>query len=80
LQDESMKSVLIRDLPDDVHAELRRRAESAGKSLQQYLAEELRRVASRPTVADVVDRIERERSGGRVGLQAAVTDLESSRR
>lgn len=75
-----MKSVLIRDLPDDVHAELRRRAESAGKSLQQYLAEELRRVASRPTVADVVDRIERERSGGRVGLQAAVTDLESSRR
>lgn len=80
MQDESMKSVLIRDLPDDVHAELRRRAESAGKSLQQYLAEELRRVASRPTVADVVDRIERERSGGRVGLQAAVTDLESSRR
>jgi plasmid stability protein len=33
-----MRNVLIRDVPDDVHAELQRRAEDAGQSLQQYLS------------------------------------------
>jgi len=75
-----MKSVLIRDVPDDVHAALRSRAEREGKSLQQYLVEELRRVASRPTLSEVLDRIERERAGGRVGFDTAVDDLESGRR
>lgn len=70
-----MPNVLVRDLPDDVHASLQRRAESAGQSLQQYLASELTRLASMPTMDDVLARISR-RSGGRVGLERAVADLD----
>ena len=73
-----MPNVLVRDLPDDVHASLQRRAESAGQSLQQYLVTELTRLASRPTMDDVLARISR-RHGGRVGLERAVADLDEER-
>lgn len=73
-----MPNVLVRDLPDDVHASLQRRAESAGQSLQQYLATELTRLASAPTMDDVLVRISRRR-GGRVGLDRAVADLDEER-
>ncbi len=73
-----MPNVLVRDLPDDVHASLQRRAESAGQSLQQYLATELTRLASMPTMDDVLARISR-RNGGRVGLERAVADLDAGR-
>jgi plasmid stability protein len=73
-----MKNVLVRDVPDDVHAQLQRRADAAGQSLQQYLSAELTRLATTPTMADVLDRIARRR-GGRVGLSTAVTDLDQAR-
>jgi hypothetical protein len=73
-----MPNVLVRDLPDHVHAQLQRRAEAAGQSLQQYLTAELIRLAMTPTMTDVLDRIARRR-GGRVGLDTAVTDLEEAR-
>lgn len=73
-----MANVLIRDLPDDVHAALRRRAESRGQSLQQFLAAELTQLAARPSVEELFARVER-RSGGRVGLPTAVDDLEADR-
>lgn len=47
--------------------------------MQQYLAGELKRIASPPPLDDVLDRIETERSGGRVRFAAAVEDLESAR-
>lgn len=73
-----MPNVLVRDLPDDVHAELQRRAEQRGQSLQQYLAGELGRLASRPELDEVLDRIGRRR-GGRVGLERASEDLAADR-
>ena len=54
-----MPNVLVRDVPEDVHTALQRRAEQRGQSLQQYLAGELRRLAERPSVDEVLDRIER---------------------
>jgi hypothetical protein len=74
-----MPNVLVRDLPDEVHAQLQRRAESQGQSLQQYLVLELRRLAERPTLDEILDRIER-RHGGRVGFDQAVADLTEDRR
>jgi plasmid stability protein len=74
----SMPNVLIRNLPDDVHATLQRRAASAGMSLQQYLSSELAHLARNPTMDEVLDRI-RTRSGGRVGFQTAVDDLREER-
>jgi len=73
-----MPNVLIRDLPAEVHASLQRRAEAAGQSLQQYLANELSRVAQSPTLAEVMERIA-QRSGGRVGFETAVDDLADER-
>jgi len=69
-----MPNVLVRDLPHDVHAELQRRAEQRGQSLQQYLAAELGRLAEKPTLEEVLDRISRRR-GGKVGLGQAAVDL-----
>ena len=73
-----MPNVLVRDLPDDVHARLQRRAEAAGQSLQQFLATELTRLSTTPTMDDVLARINR-RKGGRVGLDTAVNDLTGQR-
>ncbi len=73
-----MPNVLVRDLPEEVHAQLQRRAKSQGQSLQQYLVAELNRLAERPTIDEVLDRVER-RHGGRVGLDQAAADLAEDR-
>ena len=73
-----MPNVLVRDVPKDVHASLQRRAEQHGQSLQQYLSTELRRLAERPTMDEVLERIAGHH-GGRVGLQQAVADLNVDR-
>jgi antitoxin FitA len=73
-----MPNVLVRDLPDDVHAGLQRRAAAAGQSLQQYLAAELTRLATAPSMEEVLARIAR-RKGGRVGLDVGVDDLTEER-
>jgi plasmid stability protein len=77
----SMPNLLVRDLPDDVHAELQRRAQRHGQSLQQYLTDELCRLVARPELDEVLDRIERRRGGrgGRVGLAQAADDLAGAR-
>lgn len=73
-----MPNVLVRDVPDDVHAALQRKAEQRHQSLQQYLTAELRRVAERQQVNDVLDHVETHR-GGRVGLRQAVEDIGGER-
>lgn len=74
-----MPNVLVRDLPEEVHATLQRRAVQRGQSLQQYLAGELKRLAERPSLDEVLERIERHRDG-QVGLGQAVEDLTEERR
>lgn len=73
-----MPNVLVRDVPDDIHTALQRRAATSGQSLQQYLVNELTRLAVRPTIADVLAQIE-ALEGGHVGLSAAVADLQAER-
>jgi plasmid stability protein len=73
-----MANVLVRDLPDDLHAELQRRAEQRGQSLQQYLSGELKRIAAKPSLDDVLNRIDSHR-GGQVGYEQAVTDIATER-
>jgi plasmid stability protein len=73
-----MPNLLIRDVPEDIHAALQRRAELRGQSLQQFLSAELKRLAERPSLDEVLDRIERHR-GGRVGLRQAAEDLAAER-
>jgi plasmid stability protein len=57
-----MPSIQIKNVPEETHAVLRRRAAAAGQSLQEYLRGRLIEEASRPTVNEVL-----ERAGGRTG-------------
>jgi hypothetical protein len=74
-----MTNILVRGVPEDVHATLQRRAERQGQSLQQYLVTQLQRLAERPSLEETLRRIE-SRSGGRIGLEQAVADLGEDRR
>ncbi len=74
----SMPHVLVRDVPDDVHAALQRKAEHHHQSLQQYLTVELRHLAERRSISEVLDEVEVQH-GGQVGFAAAVTDLDEER-
>ena len=46
----------VRNVPEDVHAELRRRAQAAGVSLSEYVLRELEKVAARPPIEEVLAR------------------------
>ncbi|MDJ1113778.1 FitA-like ribbon-helix-helix domain-containing protein [Microbacterium dauci] len=73
-----MPNILVRDLPAETHAELVRRAQSRGQSLQQFLADELGRLAARPPVEEFWTRIGHRR-GGRIGLEDAAEIVRAGR-
>jgi len=73
-----MPSVQIKDVPDDVHAILRRRAAAAGQSLQEYLRCRLSEDARRPTLEEVLERAG-ARAGGSTPLEAAAAILRAER-
>ena len=75
---QNMPSVQIKSVPEDVHAELRRRAEMAGKSLQEYLLGRLIEEARSPTLEEVLDRAG-GRSGGDVPLLEAAAEIRLDR-
>jgi plasmid stability protein len=73
-----MKTVQVRNVPDETHSVLRRRAAEAGTSLQEYLLATLNELAERPTVTEVLERAG-GRSGGRVRLGTAAAHLRAER-
>jgi plasmid stability protein len=73
-----MPSVQIKDVPEQTHAVLRRRAAAAHQSLQEYLRSRLIEEASQLTLDEVLDRAG-GRSGGSVPLKAAVTTVRADR-
>lgn len=73
-----MPNVQVRDVPDEVHQALVRRAAQAGQSLQHFLAGQLAVIASTPTTQDILDRIER-RSKGELPAATAIEALDAER-
>ena len=71
-------SIQVKDVPDDVHATLRRRAAAAGQSLQEYLLAQLIEEARTPTLDEVLDRAG-GRAGGRAGFKAAAKLVRTDR-
>ena len=53
-----MSMIQIRNVPDGLHRRLKARAAMAGMSLSDYLLNEIRRAAERPTVAELRARLE----------------------
>lgn len=73
-----MPSIQVKDVPDEVHATLRRRAAAAGQSLQEYLLAQLVDTAERSTLEEVLDRAG-GRAGGQAGFAAAVRAVRADR-
>jgi antitoxin FitA len=74
--------ITIRDVPDAVRNELAARAALQGKSMQEYLRAELERLAARPPVEKVLERI-RERkatAGVRLSPGEILTHRDADRR
>jgi plasmid stability protein len=65
-----MPSIQIKAVPDEVHAELRRRAANEGKSLQEYLLGRLVEEISRPSLDELLTRAG-QRTGGAVSFEFA---------
>lgn len=61
--DGAVKTIQVRNVPDDVHRALRARAAVAGVSLSDFALGELERVAEHPPVAELLQRA-RSRAGG----------------
>jgi antitoxin FitA len=51
--------IQIRNVPDALHRQLKSRAALAGMSLSDYLLNEIRQVAERPTLEELRARLER---------------------
>lgn len=49
--------IQIRNVPEDLHRELKSRAAKAGMSLSDYLLKEVRQMAERPTMEEFLARL-----------------------
>ncbi len=52
------KMIQLRNVPDQLHRKLKARAAIEGVSLSDYLLEEIRRTADRPTLAELRERLQ----------------------
>lgn len=75
-------TITIRHVPDEVRNELAARASRGGRSLQEFMLNEVVRLASKPSVADLLDEVtERKRHGGhQIGREAILSDRDADRR
>jgi plasmid stability protein len=51
------KMIQLRHVPDTLHRQLKARAAQAGMSLSDYLVQEVRKVAERPTLDEIKTRL-----------------------
>ena len=53
------KMIQVRNVPDSVHRVLKAQAALTGMSLSDFLLAEIRRVAERPSIAELRERVRR---------------------
>ena len=51
------KVIQVRDVPPDVHRRLKARAAQEGRTLSELVREQLEDAASRPTMAELLERL-----------------------
>jgi plasmid stability protein len=65
----TMASILIRDVPDEVRAELAARAARKGQSMQEFLKAALVEMVAKPDIEEWVEQVRRHREeSGFAGL------------
>jgi len=63
--------ITIRNVPEKVRNELAGRAAAQGKSMQEFLREELERLAARPTIGAWLEQVQRRKRASRSRVSAA---------
>ena len=53
-----MKMIQVRNVPESLHRRLKARAALEGRSLSDYLLQQMQAVADRPTAAELSQRLE----------------------
>jgi antitoxin FitA len=67
------KMIQIRNVPDDLHKELKMRAAAAGMSLSDYIKQELSRGARKSTIREIAARTRsRPQAGGSAELTVQI--------
>ena len=74
------KMIQVRNVPDNLHRTLKAQAALAGMSLSEFLLAEIRRLADRPTIAELRERLRRRSSvHGQISAAEAVRRERDSR-
>ena len=74
------RMIQVRNVPDNLHRTLKAQAALAGMSLSDFLLAEIRRVAERPTIAELRERLRRRSAvSGDVSAAEAVRRERDSR-
>jgi len=74
------KMIQIRNVPDELHREIKARAARAGMSLSDFLLREVERVVQAPPIEDVLARLAGRERLGVSETPAAAIRAERSRR
>jgi plasmid stability protein len=69
------KMIQVRNVPDNLHRTVKAQAALAGMSLSDFLLAEIRRLAERPTIAELRERLRR-----RARIAGSVSAVEAVRR
>jgi plasmid stability protein len=74
--------ITIRDVPEKVRDELAARAALQGKSMQEFLHAELRRIAARPSIDAWLQQVRRRKrlSPSQVSTEQILKDRDADRR
>ena len=77
-----MPTIQIRNIPEPVYAEIRRRARIRNQSIQQFMLAEIHRLVQRADKEELVQRIERfkARAGIEFDVEQMLADLDAARR
>jgi hypothetical protein len=59
-----MKMIQVRNVPDELHRALKARAAMEGRTLSDYILDELPRLAEKPSAAQVLARVRARTSVG----------------
>lgn len=73
-----MATVQIKSVPPEVHAELHRRADRAGQSLQEYMLALLIRTAEEPDMNEFLDYLDGH-TGGHLSMESVVAAIDDAR-
>jgi plasmid stability protein len=75
-------TITIRHVPEEVRNTLAARAAKSGRSLQEFMLNEVTRLASKPSTADLLAEVRehKQRTGRHVGRKMILADRDADRR